>query len=128
MHEIGLCEGVLETVQRRADGRRVTAVRVRAGALHRVVEPAMASAFELVAAGTVADGARLDLVVVPARVHCNDCGSTGDSLDPWSPCASCGSTDLDVQGGDELLLESLTFESADHPQEKEMSHVPRHPG
>jgi hypothetical protein len=29
MHEFGLCEGVLDAVRQRADGRRVTGVRVR---------------------------------------------------------------------------------------------------
>ncbi len=64
MHEIGLCEGILDAVQRRAAGRRVLAVRVRAGADLRVVEPALDQAFMLVAAGSVAEGARVDLVPV----------------------------------------------------------------
>ena len=37
LHELGLCEGVLQAVERRAAGRRVTRVRVRVGAQHRVV-------------------------------------------------------------------------------------------
>lgn len=64
MHELGLCEGILEAVERRAAGRRVAGVRVRVGELHQVVEPALAQAFELVAEGTVAEGAAVDLVVV----------------------------------------------------------------
>lgn len=65
MHEIGLCEAILDAVERRAGGRRVTRVRVRIGSVHRVVEPALAQSFELVAAGSVADGADIDLVTVP---------------------------------------------------------------
>ena len=48
MHELGLCEGVLEAVERRAAGRRVTRVRVRVGAQHRVVESAFDQSFALV--------------------------------------------------------------------------------
>ena len=67
MHELGLCEGILEAVERRAAGRRVTRVRVRVGAQHRVVSSAFEQSFALVSQGTVADGAAVDLVVVPVR-------------------------------------------------------------
>jgi Zn finger protein HypA/HybF involved in hydrogenase expression len=65
MHEIGYCEAILGAVERRAAGRRVTRVKVRIGDLHAVAEPALAQSFELVAAGSVADGAAIDLVTVP---------------------------------------------------------------
>ncbi|HET9289505.1 MAG TPA: hydrogenase/urease maturation nickel metallochaperone HypA, partial [Actinomycetes bacterium] len=52
MHELGLCEGILEAVERRAAGRRVNRVRVRVGAQHRVVESAFDQSFALVSQGT----------------------------------------------------------------------------
>ena len=64
MHEIGLCAAVLAAVERRAVGRRVSEVTLRVGAAHRVVPESMRQAFELVSAGTVADGATLTLVGV----------------------------------------------------------------
>lgn len=64
MHEVGLCEGLLDVVERRATGRKVLSVRVRAGRDLRVVEPAIEQAFALVAEGTVAEGARVDLVPI----------------------------------------------------------------
>lgn len=64
MHEIGLCEGILDAVERRAGGRKVLAVRVRAGQRLCVVEPALDQAFTLVSEGTVAEGARVELIQV----------------------------------------------------------------
>jgi Zn finger protein HypA/HybF involved in hydrogenase expression len=64
VHEIGMCEGILDAVERRAAGRRVTGVKVRIGTDHRVVESALSQSFELVAAGSVADGAAIELVTV----------------------------------------------------------------
>ena len=118
MHELGLCEGILQAVERRAAGRRVTRVRVRVGARHRVVEPALDQAFALVAAGTVADGAAVDLVVVPARVRCLDCGQEADAVDTFRACSACGGLDLETNGGDELILEAIHLEEEDvsgHP-------------
>jgi hydrogenase nickel incorporation protein HypA/HybF len=119
VHELGLCEGILEAVERRAAGRRVTRVRVRVGARHRVVEPALDQAFALVAQGTVADGAAVDLVVVPSLHRCRDCGAEGEATDDLAACSACGGLDLDVSGGDELILEAIHVEEDD---------VSRHPG
>jgi hydrogenase nickel incorporation protein HypA/HybF len=118
VHELGLCEGILAAVERRAAGRRVTRVRVRAGARHRVVESALDQAFALVSRGTVADGADVDLVVVPVRVRCLDCGHQAEAADALAACPACGGLDLDLEGGDELILESIELEEADvsgHP-------------
>ncbi|MET9294115.1 hydrogenase maturation nickel metallochaperone HypA [Streptomyces sp. NPDC003077] len=65
MHEVGLCEGILRAVEDRAAGRRVTGLTLRIGELHAVVEPALAQSFELVAAGSVAEGAEVELRTVP---------------------------------------------------------------
>ena len=65
MHELGLCESLLEAVERRAAGRRVLGVKFRVGEQHRVVDEALDQAFEMVAVGTVAEGAEVELEVVP---------------------------------------------------------------
>ena len=119
MHELGLCGGILEAVERRAAGRRVTRVRVRVGAQHRVVPSAFDQSFALVAQGTVADGAAVDLVVVPAAVRCLDCGEEAEATDPLATCPTCGGLDLEFEGGDELILEAIYLEESD---------VSRHPG
>jgi hydrogenase nickel incorporation protein HypA/HybF len=119
VHELGLCAGILEAVERRAQGRRVTRVRVRVGARHRVVESAFEQSFELVARGSLAEGAVLDLVVVPVRVTCDDCGNQAESTDALAACPACGGLDLATEGGDELILEAIQLEEP---------HVSRHPG
>jgi hydrogenase nickel incorporation protein HypA/HybF len=118
VHEVGLCQGILEAVQRRAAGRRVTRVRIRVGARHRVVSPALDQAFALVSQGTVADGAAVDLVVVPIQVRCLDCGDQAETTDTLAACPACGGLDLETSGGDELILEAIRVEEQDvsgHP-------------
>jgi hydrogenase nickel incorporation protein HypA/HybF len=107
MHEYGLCEPIVQAVERRAAGRPVARVRVRVGALHRVAGPAMDQAFTLAAEGTVADGADIDLVIVPVVVSCAACGLSGTSDDPLSLCPVCGAADIELSGGDDLILESI---------------------
>jgi hydrogenase nickel incorporation protein HypA/HybF len=64
MHEFGLCEGILDAVERRAAGREVAGVRVRVGEALRVAEPALDQAFTLASEGTVAEGAQIEMVEV----------------------------------------------------------------
>lgn len=109
MHEIGMCEGLLDLIDQKAAGRRVTGVRLRVGARHAVVNEAFDQAFALVADGTAAQGAVLDLVVTPATVACHACGQKSDSVDGFAVCPRCGASDVDITGGDELVLESLKF-------------------
>jgi hydrogenase nickel incorporation protein HypA/HybF len=110
MHELSIAESIVRIAEAHADGRRVTTVEVRVGALRQVVPSALRFAFELVARGTVAEGATLDLEEVPAGLSCRSCG--GASETDWFPfaCRSCGSVDVDVVSGDELLVDSLELE------------------
>jgi len=111
MHEFGLCEGVIAAVQKRAEGRRVARVRVRVGALLRVGHEAFQQAFAHAAAGTEAQDARLDVVVVAARSRCGTCRHEIESHEIIEVCPSCGGVDLDLTGGEELVLESLEYEA-----------------
>jgi hydrogenase nickel incorporation protein HypA/HybF len=112
MHEFGLCDGVIEAVQRRAAGRRVARIGVRAGALLRVVDAAFRQAFQHAAEGTEAENATVDLVIVPARALCRDCAAEAESHEFIAVCPNCGGADLDLLGGEELVLEFLEYEAA----------------
>jgi hydrogenase nickel incorporation protein HypA/HybF len=111
VHEIGLCQSVLAAVEGKAGGRRVTGVRLRVGALHRVGPEAVDQTFSMVASGSVADGADVDVVVVPVEGHCRTCGQDWEAEDQLPLCPGCGSTDVTLTGGVELVLESLEIES-----------------
>jgi hydrogenase nickel incorporation protein HypA/HybF len=109
MREIGMCDGLRAVIDQRAAGRRITSVRLRVGARHPVVNQGFDQAFALVADGTAAQGAVLDLVVTPATVACHVCGRKSESTDGLAVCPRCHANDVDVTGGDELELESLRF-------------------
>jgi hydrogenase nickel incorporation protein HypA/HybF len=124
MHELSYCEGVLEAVERRAAGRTVAAIGVRIGAVHRVVPDAFQQSFTIAAMNGPAAHALATVVVVPVRGHCWDCGSDFDSADPAPACSSCGSLDVAVEGGDEVVLEWLEY--ADLSDERRPETVPAH--
>jgi hydrogenase nickel incorporation protein HypA/HybF len=110
MHEVSLGEAILDAVERRAAGRKVRRVKVRVGTLHRVVGPALDQGWELVTEGSVAAGAPIEMVTIPVTVTCRSCGEHHHSDDMAFQCESCGSVEVDVEGGEELILESLELE------------------
>jgi hydrogenase nickel incorporation protein HypA/HybF len=110
MHELAIAQAVVDIVERHAAGRRVERVELRVGRLRQVVPSALRFGFELAARDTVAEGAELEIVDVPVGGRCRACGGEGDfDAFPFA-CALCGSRDVELTRGEELLVEALEVE------------------
>jgi hydrogenase nickel incorporation protein HypA/HybF len=110
MHELSIAEGVVEVALRHARGRPVAAVELKVGHLRQVVPSALEFAFELVAEGTPLEGAELRMEEVPAAGRCRSCGM--DTPLPELPlcCRRCGSGNVEITRGEELLVDALELE------------------
>jgi hydrogenase nickel incorporation protein HypA/HybF len=109
MHEFSIASAVVATAVKHADGRRVTVVSLRLGALRQVVPDALAFAFEIVSRETICEGARLEWESVPARVRCTPCDRTATLERLPLRCPRCGGA-VAVVGGEELEVESIEVE------------------
>jgi hydrogenase nickel incorporation protein HypA/HybF len=111
MHELAIAESVVRIACNHAAGRRVTRVELKVGHLRQVVPDALAFSFALVAEGTAAEGAELDMKEIPAAGRCRRCGSEGELPGFPLACGACGSWDVDVIRGEELLVDALECEA-----------------
>ena len=112
MHELSIAESVVRIAEQHAAGRPVAVVELKVGHLRQVVPSALAFAFELVAQGTCVEGADLVMEEIPAAGRCRGCG-TESELDGFPLlCPSCGSWDLELLRGEELLVDALELEDA----------------
>ena len=70
--------------------------------------------FRLAAAGTLLEGASLELLVEPMMVRCRRCGSRTAAHDALAlaACPACGGVDVDVPGDGQVTVESITFASS----------------
>ncbi|MGH9076729.1 MAG: hydrogenase maturation nickel metallochaperone HypA [Acidimicrobiales bacterium] len=109
MHELGLCQDVVAAVCRRAGERPVAQVTVRVGRMHHVHPEAFEQSFAMAAAGGPAGDAKVTLVLLPVAVHCASCGGAAEGPELIVVCPSCGGVDLDLTGGEELILESIEY-------------------
>jgi len=114
MHELGMCEAIVDAIERRAGQRPVAHVRVRVGRLHHVHPEAFDQAFAMAAAGSVAEDASAELVMLPVRGRCHACHADFEAEDSFGygyreACPKCGGVDVEMTGGDELVLESIEY-------------------
>jgi len=116
MHELSIAVAVveeIETIVRREGALSVRSVVLRVGRLSGVEPQALELAFPLAAEGTLLQAAQLTIEETAARMHCAGCGAVTEPRFPCFVCELCGSSKVDVKGGDELLIQSVELNLPD---------------
>ena len=106
MHELAVAESIVAAVDEKLGGTPVRRVLVEVGRLSGVVPDALRFCWELATSGTGLDGAELDIVRTPGSGRCRDCAHEFDTDDFLAMCR-CGSVDIEVIGGRELLIREV---------------------
>ena len=110
MHEASIVAGmmtILEEEAARHKVSRITRVRLAVGLFTAVEPKTLTACFELLAEGTVAEGADLEIAAVPAEGLCLDCGHTFAMHSPRCRCPECGSLRLEGRGGRDFLVTGI---------------------
>jgi hydrogenase nickel incorporation protein HypA/HybF len=109
VHELGISRNIVAIVSEAANGRRVRRITLEIGRLSGVVRDAIEFSFDLVAQGTPAAGAVLEIREIDARARCAGCGAEFAVPDFLAACA-CGSRSLVHIAGEELNIKSVDLE------------------
>ena len=113
MHEMALCEGIVEIVEqeaRKGAFSKVKTVWLEIGALSHVAPEALRFCFDAVTARTVAEGAALEIITQPGTAWCLNCSKSVEIAERLAPCPSCGSYQLQVTGGEDMRVKELEVE------------------
>lgn len=113
MHEMSLAEGVLQILEDAARAQsfaRVKTVWLEIGRLSSVEPEAMRFCFDAVTRGSLADGARLEIIDVPGRGQCLACGAVVEIAAVYDPCPRCGEHPVQPTGGTEMRVKELEVE------------------
>lgn len=127
MHELAVCQGLMEQVERIAASRganRVTLIKIKAGPLSGIEPALLQQAFTIARAGTVAASANLEIETEAIEVRCRICGCQNEAASNRLLCDACGGWQVDVIRGQDLMLMSLELagiSEADPPPVKEIS-------
>lgn len=114
MHELSIASYLLEAVAeqaRESGASRVLAINLVIGERAGVVDDSLRFSFELLAAGTPAEGAQINVRRTPMRFRCDACAADyapeGDNF----RCPGCGSVGALADDGSALLIESIEIET-----------------
>lgn len=121
MHELSVCQSLLDQVKRIARQHRstvVTQITLHIGPLSGVEGPLLKQAFPLASAGTVAANAQLVIKQLPIRVRCRGCGKEGAASMNRLICSHCGDYHTQLISGDEMLLANLELLEPDNNEDK----------
>ncbi len=108
MHELGITQNIVAIVADHALGKPVSRVTLEIGQLAGVMSDAIRFCFDVVAKGTVVEGATLEIREVPARARCSDCGVEFTQQTLYQPCP-CGARNFERLSGEELNVKEFEF-------------------
>lgn len=113
MHELSLCESIIEIIQENAvqqGYRKVISVWLEVGELSCVEQQALSFCFDSVTQDTLADGARLNIVPISGLGHCQRCRQNSSVTTRIEACPHCGHYPLSLIQGEELRVKELEVE------------------
>ncbi len=113
MHEMSLCEGVLQVLEdesHRQHFHKVKTVWLEIGSMSGVEIEAMRFCFDVVVRNTLADGATLEIIEVPAEAWCLNCSQTVTVQQRYDACPHCGNFQLQITSGEEMRIKELEVE------------------
>ncbi len=110
MHELSLCESVLQVIEQQAlveNYQTVTAVYLEIGALSGVDPEAMRFCFDSVVQGSLAEKARLEIIEIAGQAWCSACKANVLVEQRYEGCPNCGSYPLQINDGDQMRIKQL---------------------
>jgi len=115
MHELAICQSLIDQVEDIAQERKaqsVIVIVIGIGALSGVESQLLKNAYPIASAGTVAEDAELVIEHLPIKVKCTQCDSESEALPNKLICKQCGDWRTTLLSGDEMMLMSVELEKA----------------
>ncbi|MBN1107753.1 MAG: hydrogenase maturation nickel metallochaperone HypA [Bacteroidales bacterium] len=113
MHELRIVEDLMTIVRKVAEEKglkKVTKVNISMGKLVQIVPSLLEAAFNEAVAGSVAEGASIEIETVAVQLRCRICGKTFTPDANGFECPVCRISDIDVLNGNELFIKSIEGE------------------
>jgi hydrogenase nickel incorporation protein HypA/HybF len=113
MHEFSIASQIFAQLVKLAAEHsmgKITSVTIQAGRMRQIVPEALDTAFTAVAAGTIADGAALDLEIIEPKALCRVCGHRfRPEIDSYL-CEKCNEADVEIVEGNEIIIRTVEYE------------------
>ena len=113
MHELPITRSIFRTVIRKAEEcgvKSVVRVCIEAGELREYVEVILQKYWDYISKGSLAEGAKIELISIPATARCSECETVYDlNIEDLegSRCPKCGYDRGELITGRELRIKGM---------------------
>ena len=110
MHELGILIAMVHTVedviQEEGPGK-VEKIVIEVGELSGVVPRYLEECWPAARYKTSMEETELVVEIIPGLVQCRDCGRVFDAVDSDMSCPDCGSQDMEILSGNDLMIKEI---------------------
>jgi len=115
MHEYSIVQSLLDIIDDNAkenNAKKVTKVVVKIGILSGIEPYLLESAFDTFKEKTICEEAEFEMIIQPILARCNQCKHLNEypTQQIFFECQKCGSVELEITDGEDMLLMSLEME------------------
>ena len=113
MHELAVTQSILEICLRHAGAghaAKITDINIVVGQFSSIVDNSVQFYWDMIAEGTIAQGAVLHFNRIPGEMTCRTCGHVFQPTDRTFACLSCGSVAVRITKGEEFRVDSIDVE------------------
>ena len=113
MHELSLAEGILRILEENSRTQGYSVVKgvwLEIGRLSHVEPESLSFCFDAVTRETLAEGAKLELIMIDGSGWCHDCSQEVAIGNHYDACPQCGSYQVEATGGTEMRVKELEVE------------------
>jgi hydrogenase nickel incorporation protein HypA/HybF len=110
VHELPVTQSIVESVIEEMNSlrlERVGAVHLKLGRMTTFVPDCIKFYYEALIANTPLEGSRLIIEEIDVTGRCNSCCRQLAFDEPFFICPECGSVDIEIISGQELLIDTL---------------------
>lgn len=110
MHEIGVLFEVVKTVEkfaRKNDVKEIQTLVLQIGELSSMIPKYMEKLYPGAIEGTILDGSRLKIEVIPANSLCNDCKKVFSMVVNNGQCPECKTRNYEILTGKEFYIKEI---------------------
>ena len=114
MHEYPITQSIIEIAERQgreAGAARVTRISLVVGERSGYIPESIRMYFDIIARGTLCEGAALDIKAVKPLLRCPACGAEYERAPYSFACPTCGADGEPTETGKEFYIEEIEVES-----------------
>jgi hydrogenase nickel incorporation protein HypA/HybF len=113
MHELAVTQNILDISLRHAEGagaKKITGINLVIGEFASIVDDSVQFYWDVLAADTIAKGAKLRFERIAGEMTCSNCNHSFHPTDIDFTCPNCRSVFVKITKGEEFRVDSIDVE------------------